>query len=215
MADDPARAAGDSRTLPRSRPGRPLSTRIGAGQDLDRWRSDRPLVYTSEPFWGQTMPRLLRRQQRALATAALSLVVIVATARRRARQVRTRLCKRSATTSWAGSGTIPSHALFGFSGLMLRACWRSTLPASRPPPSLKEYEVLDPSDWRSREDVRALSRLDQDDLEVWLMEQVYLYCRVLADRPDSSGRLAACARDPGSRRRRPARSRPSRDCGIG
>ena len=51
--------------------------------------------------------------------------------------------------------------------------------------ALKEYDVLGPDDWRRRDDVRALPRADREDLEVWLMEQVYLYCRALADRPDS------------------------------
>ena len=56
---------------------------IGGGlelaEDLDRWRTDRPLICTSEPFWRQTVPRSLRRQRRAIFTAALSLILIVAT----------------------------------------------------------------------------------------------------------------------------------------
>ena len=46
-------------------------------EDLDRWRTDRPLVYTAEPFWGQTVPRVLRRQRRRLLliAAAVSLFV--------------------------------------------------------------------------------------------------------------------------------------------
>ncbi len=50
---------------------------------------------------------------------------------------------------------------------------------------MKEYDVLAPDDWRRREDVRNLPQAERKDLEVWLMEQVYLYCRVLADRPES------------------------------
>ena len=45
---------------PSGRYGRGLELAI----DLDRWRSNRPPVYASQPFWGETIPRLVRRQKR-------------------------------------------------------------------------------------------------------------------------------------------------------
>ena len=45
-------------------------------EDLDRWRSDRPMAYADEPFWGQTVPRVLRVKRRALIVAAVSLLAV-------------------------------------------------------------------------------------------------------------------------------------------
>src|SRR5262249_15516899 len=45
-------------------------------EDLDRWRTHRPLAFAAEPFWSQTVPRWLRRQRRMLTVAALALLTI-------------------------------------------------------------------------------------------------------------------------------------------
>ena len=50
---------------------------------------------------------------------------------------------------------------------------------------LDRYDVLGPSDWRQRDDIRALPPSDREDLEVWLLEQVLRYARSLGQRPDS------------------------------
>ena len=60
-------------------PGRRYQRGSELAEDLDRWRTDRPLICTSEPFWGQTVPLAGRRQRRAILTASLSLILIVAT----------------------------------------------------------------------------------------------------------------------------------------
>ena len=92
-----------------------------------------------------------------------------------------RRCTRS-----AGSGTTPRREPTASRGRTPRACSQAddshVETAAR---ALKEYDVLGPDDWRRRDDVRALPEADREDLEVWLMEQVYLYCRALADRPES------------------------------
>jgi serine/threonine protein kinase len=44
-------------------------------EDLDRWRTNRPLSFADEPFWRLTVPRWLRRRRRMLAAAALSITV--------------------------------------------------------------------------------------------------------------------------------------------
>ena len=44
-------------------------------EDLDRWRTDRPLAYAAEPFWAQTLPRLVPREEALLLAAALTVVV--------------------------------------------------------------------------------------------------------------------------------------------
>ncbi len=60
-------------------PARRYRRGLELAEDLDRWRADRPLVSAPEPFWGQTVPRLVRRQRTAILAAALSLIIIVAT----------------------------------------------------------------------------------------------------------------------------------------
>ena len=51
-------------------------------EDLDRWRTNRPLAFTAEPFWACTVPCWFRRNKRRLmhTAAALSLFVGLSTA---------------------------------------------------------------------------------------------------------------------------------------
>ena len=166
-------------------PGRRYRRGLELAEDLDRWRTDRPLVCTSEPFWGQTVPRLLRRQRRAILAAALSLVIILAT-------TAVALVKSHQTLRALGLHKIgrlwddPEARAYRFQRTnaprLLQPDDSRVETAAR---ALKEYDVLGPDDWRRRDDVRALPEAEREDLEVWLMEQVYLYCRALADRPDS------------------------------
>ena len=53
----------------------PICPRLELAEDLDRWRADRPLAYAAEPFWAQTLPRLVRRKKTLLSAAALTVVV--------------------------------------------------------------------------------------------------------------------------------------------
>jgi hypothetical protein len=57
-------------------PSRRYDRALELAEDLDRWCTDRPLAYTDEPFWGQTLPRWLRRHRRMLRTAGFSLLTI-------------------------------------------------------------------------------------------------------------------------------------------
>jgi tetratricopeptide (TPR) repeat protein len=50
---------------------------------------------------------------------------------------------------------------------------------------LNDYGALGSHDWRNGADVRLLPEADRDDLELWLSEQMYRYCRALEDRPNS------------------------------
>jgi eukaryotic-like serine/threonine-protein kinase len=153
--------------------------------DLDRWRTDRPLICTPEPFWRQTVPRLVRRQRRAILTAALSLILIVTTtavALVKSQQTLMALALHKIARLWDD----PEARTYRFQKTnaprLLQADDFHVEIATR---ALKEYDVLGLDDWRRRDDVRSLPRADREDLEVWLMEQVYLYCRALADRPHS------------------------------
>ena len=56
----------DPGAMPRSGSGRTIWSRSELANDLDRWRTDRPLAFADEPFWGQTVPRWLRHHRRTL-----------------------------------------------------------------------------------------------------------------------------------------------------
>ena len=166
-------------------PGQRYRRGLELAEDLDRWRTDRPLICTAEPFWRQTVPRLVRRQRRAILTAALSIVLILATtavALTKSQQTLQALGQHKLGRLWDD----PEARAYRFQKTvaphLLEADDFHVEIATR---ALKEYEVLSPDDWRRRDDVRVLPKADREDLEVWLMEQVYLYCRALADRPHS------------------------------
>ena len=46
-------------------------------EDLNRWRTDRPLAFAAEPFWRQTVPRCLRRQRRMVMLTAVALSLLI------------------------------------------------------------------------------------------------------------------------------------------
>jgi serine/threonine protein kinase/tetratricopeptide (TPR) repeat protein len=154
-------------------------------QDLDRWRADRPLVHTREPFWSQAIPRLMRRQRRAILTATLAFFIIAVT-------TIVAVWSSSQTLQTLGSHKLgrmwddPEGGILRFqlvnSPRLLQLDLSHVETAVH---ALREYDLLDSEAWRNRDDVRALAKVDRDDLEVWLMEQVYLYCRALEDRPHS------------------------------
>jgi tetratricopeptide (TPR) repeat protein len=46
-------------------------------------------------------------------------------------------------------------------------------------------DVAGTGDWRQGDTIRYLPAADREDLEVWLLERAYRYCRMLEDRPGS------------------------------
>src|SRR5262249_41536600 len=50
---------------------------------------------------------------------------------------------------------------------------------------LASYRVLDPADWRSNDEFRALPEADRLELEIWLLEQSLRFGRALRQRPGS------------------------------
>jgi eukaryotic-like serine/threonine-protein kinase len=165
-------------------------------EDLDRWRTGRPLAFTAEPFWGLTVPRWLRRRRRALITAVFSVAVAALTATLsmiRADQA----LQAIALSKLARHIDDPEAYRFQRSIEDWLGDPRQDLVSFQPPHSndgqtvesllraLNDYGVLGPDDWRERPDVRLLPQADRDDLELWLSEQAYRYCRVLENRPSS------------------------------
>jgi serine/threonine protein kinase len=156
-------------------------------QDLDWWRTDRPLVFTAETFWGQALPRSLRRYGRQAAVITMAVVLAVGLPGAGALWVNS-LANREATALFklARLWDDPEARAYRFQrqqAIRLVHCNLSQFEAAAR--ALKEYDVLGPDDWRQRDDVRYLPRAEAEDLEVWLLGQGYLYCRTLAERPGS------------------------------
>ena len=137
------------RALPRSRPGPSLPARTGswprtwtAGGPTGRWS------ITAEPFWGQTVPRVLRRQRRRmlLIAAAVSLIVglpmtAVVLFRSLANLQETGAVQTGPTLG-RPRGT-ESHRFQRHAST--RVCSSPTNPTSKPPVrALKEYGVTRP-----------------------------------------------------------------------
>jgi eukaryotic-like serine/threonine-protein kinase len=167
-------------------------------EDLERWRTNRPLAFTTEPFWSESVPRWFRRHKRRLmvVAAALSLVVgfctaaavLVSSKMSLDETARFKLARhwddieayRFQRSSWDWLGD-PRQDSVSFQ-TSDRGNSHAVETALR---AIKDYNVLGPGDWRRRDDVRALPEPDKEDLELWLMEQVYRHCRDRCERPNS------------------------------
>ena len=149
-----------------------------------------PWPTRKEPFWSQSLPRWWRRNKKPMAAAvlvamtmALTLYTVVAKSNYESRtelQSREKLARL-----W---DDVESRAL-----QVQRPGSRRLQDPDDPEVlavalhTLKEYDVLEDPGWRLREDIRSLPADDRIDLEFWLMEQAYRYCRALEARPGSPG----------------------------
>ncbi|CAN5836900.1 hypothetical protein BH23PLA1_BH23PLA1_33580 [soil metagenome] len=146
-------------------------------EDLDRWRADLAPRHTKTPWWAEAT-RQARRRRRALVAGGLCLAVGVIS---------------SIGVAVPHRGTIRTQAQ-----LRLEGCWEQLHekvyplgqhgswlrepgidPASNALNLLSYYEAFGPKDWRNREDVRPLSLQDQQELELWLLEQAWRHGRAV------------------------------------
>jgi eukaryotic-like serine/threonine-protein kinase len=179
-------------------PSRRYRRALELAEDLDRWRTDRPLAYADEPFWGQAVPRWLRVHRRKLIVAAASILALVLATAAMVQVGSNRLLIRDLET--AALRKMATKLDDPESGAFLRS-QRQAAPHSSAPEdpeafevarhALLDYGVIGPGgvptegDWRLRDDVRYLPPADREDLEVWLMERAYRYCLALEGRPGS------------------------------
>ena len=182
-------------------------------EDLNRWRADLPLAYAVEPFWAQTVPRCARRHKKRLLAAGLTLVLGLFTSFLVASRIQSlatfqEMAEHKLGLIW---DDIEFHAVQyqrQWTAFLPRPQWSHDIdslahqfsarnPRLQNPDSpeilatathaLTAYDVFGRGDWRQRADVRNLPQTDRDDLTLWLMEQTFLYCRALGDRPASPG----------------------------
>ncbi|AMV40574.1 serine/threonine-protein kinase [Planctomyces sp. SH-PL62] len=187
-------------------------------EDLDRWRADRPLAFAPEPSRGHALAKWARRRRRTLTTAAVVLAFAATLAAAfvvgRGGEPEAE-GRRQALHTLASAYDEPDARVFAFqrpgeAAPARRGDSETTAVALR---ALRQYDVLDDGDWRTRASVRLLPDADRDDLELWLMEQALRYGRVLALRPDSpkDWRRARTTLDRARGERRPVALRQLRE----
>jgi serine/threonine protein kinase len=151
-------------------------------EDLDRWRTDRPLAIAEEPRSSDLTRRVRRRRAplivfgltmtTAVIVSWLAFVVLQGTRRDQA------LAKYSKIINRADSG------VFGFR----QGRWRPDEmgePIELASRQLARYDVLTDADWRARDDIRSLPSNERDELELWLFEQILRYAVALGETPES------------------------------
>ena len=152
-------------------------------EDLDLWRSDRPLVIAEEPR-RSVLARSARRRRFPLIATGLTLAAAVSVA-------------WVASISLKGSNRkdalsrysmIPGRADSGAFNFRRVGQWRDdelSDPAELSYRQLSRYDAFDNPDWRDRGDVRSLPDRERGELEAWLLEQVLRHAVALRERPDS------------------------------
>ncbi len=167
-------------------------------EDLDRWRSNRRLVFAPEPLWRSRIPGWIRHRRRVLlvAAAAFSIVlglptttlVFVNSQRTQLRIAQNKLDRywddaeayrfRPLTSDWL-EDPFRGSAQFRLTD---PGDPKALEPARR---ALDDFGFFAKGDWHQSDDFRHLPRHEREDLELWLMEQAYRYCLALSERPDS------------------------------
>ncbi len=167
-------------------------------EDLDRWRTNRPLAFAVEPFWRSTIPSWVRRRKRFLlvAAAALSLVLGLPSTMLMflsGRRLQEDFARYNLNRHWNGTEAYrfrPLTSEWLEDPVRGSAYFRLTDPgdpralesARR---ALEDFGVFGPGDWRRNESFNYLRGAEREDLELWLMEQAYRYCVALSERPES------------------------------
>ncbi len=154
-------------------------------QDLDLWRADQPPLHASDPpALSASLGQWFARRKTALIAGltVLSIAVVVAWAAYRVLRMPIKQLAQFKLNKLMDSAdpTVFRTRRYG--------SWQAEDPelvAEAARRHLKDYGVLDPGNWRLRDDVTPLEEADRLDLESWLLTQVWRLASVLADHPDS------------------------------
>jgi serine/threonine protein kinase len=180
-------------------PSRRYRRALELAEDLDRWRTNRPLAYADEPFWRQAVPRWVRARRRMLALSAVAILGVGLIATAAVLIGSARLHRRGLEA--LAQNKLARHWDDPQAGAFLRSQRLHAQPRSWQPDDLEafkvahrallDYQILGPGDvpaagdWRLGDDIRYLPAAARDDLEAWLIERAYRFCRTQADRPGS------------------------------
>ena len=152
-------------------------------EDLDRWRSDRALVYAPEPVLRTGLVCWVRRQRRAL-TAALLGVAVTAAMTAVAVHVSDRVHRGEAIIAYQIAGTRDSGAF----SLRRQGTNQLKDPGDQAEIArrhLQHFGLFRSGDWREGYEFRNVPESERDELEAWLLEQALRFGHALGERPDS------------------------------
>jgi serine/threonine protein kinase len=159
-------------------------------QDLDRWRTDKPLAFAPEPLLSQALPRWVRRRRRLITSVCVVLFVGLGTTIMATRWS-TYVLQKLPLYKYERYLDDPAAYRFRRPNASARPDSKLTAPPTQIPEpndpreiataarALRDYGIIASDRWRDRDDVRLLPAADRDDLELWLLEQAYRYCRAL------------------------------------
>lgn len=158
---------------------------VELAEDLDRWRTDRPLAYAAEPFWAQTLPRWLRAEKTKLSATALIVTLSLSAALLMLGQSQSTLANWAIRKVGRYLDDTTSHAFqFQRPGSTRLQNPRSADQIEGATHALKDYDVLENADWRNGDAIRYLPARERDELRLWLTEQAFRYGLALRDRSD-------------------------------
>ncbi len=150
-------------------------------EDLDRWRSDRPLVYAPEPTRSSWL-RQARRFRYPILAAGLTLAAALAVGVGASVVIRgTNRDQAMAKWSYILDGSEGVFKLRRFGRWKPESMVESADLASR---HLAHYDVVDDPRWRSRDDIRFLPDRERGELEAWVIEQIFRRAVALSERSD-------------------------------
>ncbi len=137
--------------------------------DLDCWINGRPLVYARQPILGFQVRHRLRQWG---LVGALVLVVALGAFALQFWDGMQRAARARALTNLLAYYDQPGSGVFRFRSYdAMRVIGRDD-PAEVAKAHLAHFGLLDSDDWNQRESFRDLPRPIQEDLQLWLYEQV-------------------------------------------
>jgi tetratricopeptide (TPR) repeat protein len=164
-------------------------------EDLDRWRSEQRLAYANEPFWTLTLPRWVRTKRKVLRTAglvALAIIVTTAIVMVKSQSTLQNLAVQKLARHWDD----PQANVFHLQrpGLIRPEDPEDPRVLATAVSALKDYDVFANENWRQSDDIQTLPASDRIDLELWLLEQSFRYCRALEKRSGALGEWPSALR---------------------
>jgi len=154
-------------------------------EDLDRWRTGRPLAHATKPPWPFQLAGWIRRHRLLLLNVVLGVALCCGTMVGLSYSFRTTLRQEALEKL----ELVWDRETFGVFGFLRFGHWvpdDQSNPVTRAREFLDHYNVLDDPNWSLRNDIRYLPEPARSDLTVWLLEQILRYTRGLANRPNAT-----------------------------
>ena len=151
-------------------------------EDLDRWRSDRPLAFAEEPRRA-TLTRKVR--QRRLPLIGVGLTFASALAVSVVAWMMLLGSKRDVASALSSETRRSDSGAFAFRDAGYWQPLEQGDLADLAARQLARYDVIKHADWRDRDDIRMLPDRERGEQEAWLFEQILRFAVALGERPAS------------------------------